>query len=221
MTKEVKYTNIYVLPNECEIKVRDSYCGEYIRLHKCREYLSGDKKGEILQTDDWKDIRKDDRFKKIEEINMVASLEGDFKLQEVKDTFVLAKRKETRPVKNIEHYTHEHARNCKYHTAIKIKLQDEDYKRDLIVEWDGKFSVFNFIDNLEDNLWEELMENGEKHFVTYPDKDREDIYEEEYPTLEFYTDEGKFLDIELESSYKLAQMVIGIELIEFNEEIVK
>ena len=219
MEKEMKYTNIYVLPNGEEIEVIESYLGEYIRLHKRREYLSGDSKGQVKETDDWKDIENDDRFQKIEETNMVASLEGNLEVQQVRDTFVLAKRKDHRISKPIEYYSHELAINCRYKTEIKIKLQDEEYKRDIYMEWSGNLSFFDFVENIEDNLWEEIMENGEKHFVRYPDKDRENIYEDNDISLEFYTDEGKYEHIDIPNSRKLAQMIVGIELVDFDIEI--
>lgn len=202
--------NEYVLPNGETIVARDSYQGRYIAWPIAIEYLAEEDKKDNKRLESWDNVD----CKKIEKHHTLVNKET-MKHREAIKTYVLAEKKDWNDhYKEFEYYTSEHARNCRYKTIAEVILQDEEYKRRILLEWEGPMSLYSVISNLEDYLWEEINENKEKHFVKECDE-----YSDGEITLEFYTDDGEFADIDIRDPYHLVNMVVSVKVIDFEQEI--
>lgn len=202
--------NEYLLPNGETVIARDSYQGRYLACPIGIEYLADKHKDKSRRVDLWDsiDCKKIDKHRTLMDKKTMETTE-------VITTYVLAEKKDWNDhYKELQYYTSEHARNCKYKTVAEVILQDEEYKRRILLEWEGSMSLYAVISNLEDYLWEEINENKDKHFVTECDE-----YSDGEISLEFYTDDGDCADIDIADPYHLVDKVVSVKVIDFEQEI--
>jgi len=73
--------------------------------------------------------------------------------------------------------------------------------------------MLSFIENIGDNLWEKFTKDrefAEREFIKYDE-------EEKTLSLEFYSDRGESVDIDLEKESELEEMIMSVRVIGYED----
>lgn len=209
--KRDKYTQTFILPDGSEIKILESYMGRYIAIPIQRIYLKTEHQGSNkYMNEKWKSLD----CKKIEVHKVYFS--KDFKEEKPAiDTLIVAENKDWIEYPLVSSYVGEKATNCEYFTKIEVVLMDEKYSRRLFFSWKGNFALADFIDGCADRIMDEIIENPNKFFAKIEDKDSKTpiIY------LDFYSDDGEVVAIELENERAISNRIASVRVVEFTEQI--
>jgi len=205
-----KYTKMYTLPTGEEIGVLDSYKGRYIAVPIQRIYKDEKRKDKNkLMAEKWV---KCDCLKIEKSISLY-----DKELHELfhaTDTSILAEDKNWVEYPTVSYYDTE-CSNTRATTKIEIILQKEGFSRRLFKEWTGNLSLYDVLQGLADELWEEFCE-GEHGVEISDDEENNDLVR-----LEMYTNNGESCPIEFEEERDIEDAIVSIRVIEFKNEIVK
>lgn len=206
--KDEGYNQVFVLPNGEEITVLESYQGRFLAVPIQRIYEDESRKedNEYMSTA-WKKLK----CKKIEKNRNLMNIKNGENYQAI-DTFVLAENKSWKEYPTVNNYTGEHACNCEYYTKIEVILAEEEYSRRLFIDWKGRCNFYDFVSNLANDIWEELLD--EKYFAKYDE-------ESKIATLDFYTNNGESVNIEITSDRDIEDKIMSIRVVEFKETICK
>lgn len=204
---ESEYNQRFVLPNGEILKLHKNYKGQFY-AHGIQAIYLDEPERTVLMDEKWS---KSD-CKKFEKDSMYINTDSN-KSGAVKVTYVTAENLDWVEYPLVKNYDSDFCINCEYKTKIEIILMAEEYKRRLLVEWNGNLSMADYLNDLEERLAEELIENFEKHNIK--------IYEDHYESfgITFYTDQGEFTELEIEKS-QLASMVASVKIVEFESKIV-
>ncbi|WP_338631860.1 hypothetical protein [Clostridium baratii] len=129
--------------------------------------------------------------------------------------YMIIEAKDWKEYETIKEYNPDRTMNIEYKMKLEVVLMDEDYSRRLFFDYSGegryKNSLTDILENTED-LFNDLKENKEKYYV----KDGES---EDYISLEFYSDNGEYVYINMnESEFK--SKIVSVRIVEFKESIV-
>jgi hypothetical protein len=207
-----KFTQTFVLPDGSETKVLESYMGRYLALPIQRIFKKPEhQKYNSYMEEKW----KNSDCRKIE----VPKLYMDRELWEEKpaiETMILAENKNWVEYPLASLYTGEHAVNCEYFTKIEVVLMDEEYSRRLFFSWKGTLTLADFIDDCAEQIMEKILEAPDKFYATVEDADSIN------PTigLEFYTNDGASVWLELCGIYGIANRIASVRVVEFIQKVV-
>lgn len=196
----------FKLPNGEILYLHESYKGRYYADSIQRIYVDDAKKN-VPMTDEWKNIDCEKYEKRNEYVD-----ERNMDRYSAVETYVIAENTNWKEAGLVKSYDGDFACNCSYSTKLEVILMQDDYKRQLFIDWKGAYSLGDYVSGLEESLYEELYNNFEKHGVT--------IYEDSYFGISFYTDRGEHTELEIDKS-DLASMVVSIRIIEHEYKIIE
>lgn len=106
------------------------------------------------------------------------------------------------------------ASNCDYTHKVEILFQYGDVKKRAFLDWNGNLSFFEYVRNIDSELEDEiragkLKEQGLCFNGEY------DVY-----LVWMYSDEGEFVEIEVERS-ELLDSIVSMRVVAYTEEITK
>lgn len=202
---------IFISQFGTEYEVAESYQGKYLRLLIGREY-PGDI--ENIYCDKYNEIMEKHKDK----VYFKGELVFDKKTLKTMDStgiYMIIEAKDWKEYETIKEYNPDRTMNIEYKMKLEVVLMDEDYSRRLFFDYSGegryKNSLTDILENTED-LFNDLKENKEKYYV----KDGES---EDYISLEFYSDNGEYVYINMnESEFK--SKIVSVRIVEFKESIV-
>lgn len=203
------YNQVFVVPDGTELKVLDSYRGRYLQQPIQRIYQKPEHQSEnALMEDKWKGID----CKKIEVYRHYVDRDTMEKRPAV-ETMVIAENKNWVEYPLAKSYTAEYACNCEYYTKVEVVLMDEKYSRRLFFDWKGKSFVFNFMKNCATEILESILEDPDKYYAKVENENDQNpiIY------LEFYSDNGELVQLELEGEREIERRIASIRVVEFIE----
>lgn len=204
---ENKFNQRFELPNGEILQIHDSYKGQFY-AHAIQAIYLDEPDRNVMMSDEWKACN----CKKVEKeslyVNPKENTRGSAKV-----TYVTARNLDWVEYPLVKSYDSDFCINCEYKIKIEVVLMAEEYKRRLFVEWNGRFSMADYLRNLEDNLIEEFVENYDRHGIK--------IYEDDYECfgVVFYTDLGEYTELEIEKK-DLVSMVASVRVVEFESNIV-
>jgi len=207
MKEENNYNKIFLLPNGSEIGVISSYMGRFIAVPIQTIYKEKEDqdKNEYMDKTWEKLIEKyKDKFYSKQEILYNFDISKRFVAT---TTYVIAEDKNWKEYPPVKYYSGEEY----FYTKIEIILMSEEYSRRLFIDWKG--NMLSFIENIGDNLWEKFTEDrefAEREFIKYDE-------EEKTLSLEFYSDRGESVDIDLEKESELEEMIMSVRVIGYED----
>jgi phage pi2 protein 07 len=205
------YSQVFILPDGSEIKVLDSYMGRYLQIPIQRIYQKPEHQGDnVLMADKWKNLD----CKKIEVFRHYVDRDT-LEERPAIETMILAEKKDWVEYPLAQSYTGNYACNCQYYTKVEVVLKDEEYSRRLFFDWNGTRSVYDFMEYCPDIIISEILENPEKFYASVEDENSNDPIIH----LEFYSDSGEAVKIELEGERAIRDRIASIRVIEFTEKI--
>ena len=203
---EEKYTQRFKLPNGEILKIHESYKGEFY-AHCIQTIYHDQPEDNQLMSGKWKALECDQFERSDSYLDRENNMRGT-----MTRTFVTARNLEWDKGGITSYYDSEFSSNCEYHTKIEIVLMVEEYKRRFFIEWDGAYSLTDWLKDLEDNLNEEFLDNYNHGIKIYE--------EDEMYGITFYSDKGESIELEIDKN-NLASMISSIKIVTFNSKIVK
>lgn len=206
------YNQVFVLPDGSETKVLDSYMGRYLQIPIQRIYQNPEhQKDNHLMDDKWKnlDCRKVEVFKNY--INR-ETLEP----RPAIETMVIAENKDWVDYPLVKSYTGEKACNCEYYTKVEVILMDDEYSRRLFFDWKGTLSAYDFMTDCAERILDEILEKPDKYYAKINDEDSRNPV----VVLQFYSDDGEAVDIEIEGERDIENRIVSVRVVEFVEKII-
>lgn len=202
---------IFISPLGSEYDVDARYQGRYIKSLIGREY-SGDK--ENIYCDKYNEIMEKHKDK----VYFKGELVCDKKTLKTMDStgiYMILEAKDWKEYETIKEYNPDRTMNTEYKMKVEVVLMDEEYSRRLFFDYSGegrhKTDLADILYNL-DSLFYDLQENKEKYYV-------KECESADYISLEFYSNNGEYVDIEMnESEFK--SKVVSVRIVEFKEDIV-
>lgn len=203
---------LFISPLSAEYEVKESYQGRYLKVLIAREYEDPKENKYCEKYNEIMENHKDKVYVKGELI--FDANKGT--TMNCKSTYMILENKDWKEYETVKEYQGEQIQNTEYKMKIEIILIDDEYSRRLFFDYKGegrfKTNLSDIVEDL-DNIFDELKENKEDNYI------KESDYDDEHISMEFYSDLGDYVDIEMDEK-EFKSKIASIRVVEYEEEII-